>query len=181
VALGVGKEEDATMNPSKVAVPYQTPHQRAYSSAQRTALSAMVALIVTPVIPLLIEFLTKGDWSAPSLKSLGTAVGVAALTVVFNYYQKRSEAYAEGVAPAVSDLPLEAAAYKPGEPLILHPASTDATPNETIKRATMAPGKSSDNDNHTDLGIVVVTTAVTRRDLTTGEVETTRKSSLEGV
>lgn len=82
-----------------IAVSYQTPKQRALSTAQRTGLSAFLALVITAVGDIIIQFLVTGDFSPNALRTFGISVAVALLTVAMNWAQKLNEAKQDDQPP----------------------------------------------------------------------------------
>jgi hypothetical protein len=91
-----------TPAPATVAVKYESPHIRALGSAQRAALAGLASSILAAIIPALIEFIQNQDFSVTALRTLGSGVGITALTTIYVYLQKRSEASNEPVVPVPS-------------------------------------------------------------------------------
>ncbi len=74
-----------------VVVEYKTPNERANSSAMRNVRAAVVALLLATV-PLLISFLTVGDFGREALVAFGTGLSIAVLMVILDWAQKQNEA-----------------------------------------------------------------------------------------
>lgn len=87
--LGQGKQP--------VVVEYKTPKERANQSAWRNVRAGAVALIVA-IVPLLITFLTVGDFGREALIALATGVGIAALMTILDWAQKHNEARIDDAA-----------------------------------------------------------------------------------
>jgi hypothetical protein len=73
-----------------VVVEYKSPQERANDTAWRSVRSGLIALVLA-VVPLLISFLTVGDFGRDALVALGTGVGIAVLMVILNWAQKHNE------------------------------------------------------------------------------------------
>jgi hypothetical protein len=98
-----------TPAPAVVSVPYESPHLRALGSAQRAALAGLVSSVLIAIIPAMLEFIQHQDFSVTALKTLGSGVAFTALSTLYVYLQKRSEASNEPVVPV-----------PPAAPAIIH-------------------------------------------------------------
>lgn len=75
-------------------VEYKTPSVRANETAVRSVKSGVAALGVA-ALPILIAFLTVGDFGRTAIITLITGLGIAVLMVALNWAQKSQEARAD--------------------------------------------------------------------------------------
>jgi heme/copper-type cytochrome/quinol oxidase subunit 4 len=85
-------------------VPYETPAARASHAAGTAATGFLIALGLA-VIPILIAFLQAGAFNRTALIAMATAVGVAALSVLFTFLVKLQQAKGSDIPPTVTPAP----------------------------------------------------------------------------
>jgi uncharacterized protein YacL len=85
-------------------VPYQTPNARAIQTAGHAAIGfgASVGIVI---IPILVKFLTSGDFSQTALTTLISVIGAAILGVLLTYCVKYVQATGSDVPPTVPPAP----------------------------------------------------------------------------
>ena len=74
-----------------VVVEYKTPKERANDSMWRNVRAGIVALVLATV-PLLVSFLTVGDFGRDALVALATGLGIAILMTILDWAQKHNAA-----------------------------------------------------------------------------------------
>ncbi len=87
-----------------ISVAYQSPGARALSTAQRAALSSLIASIITAILTGLLRLLQGGDFTQVALQAAGVAIVTAILTSLLVFVQKYFESQGDsgGVPPAAS-------------------------------------------------------------------------------
>ena len=98
-----------TTSTAVIPVPYQTPAARAVSAATRASIAAFVAALLVAIIPLVLDFLSGGDFSRGAARSLLVSVCIAALTLVLAYAHKYRSANADDTQRLTQPSPFVAA------------------------------------------------------------------------
>jgi hypothetical protein len=90
-----------TPAPTHAVVKYQSPSERAYSAAGKTALGLVIALLI-PLVSLGVKYLVTGDFSHTAFVALLTAAGVAAGGVLLQFLLKLQSAISDNIPPTVA-------------------------------------------------------------------------------
>jgi hypothetical protein len=90
-----------TPAPTHAVVKYQSPSERAYSAAGKTALGLVIALLI-PLVSLGVKYLVTGDFSHTAFVALLTAAGVAAGGVLVQFLLKLQSAISDNIPPTVT-------------------------------------------------------------------------------
>jgi hypothetical protein len=92
--------------PTHIVVPYQTPHARAFATAQNAAVGFAVAVGLI-VLPIAQDYFRKGVFGKGETVAMLTAIGSGVLGVILTYCVKYVQAHGSDLPPTLSPLGVE--------------------------------------------------------------------------